>query len=692
MPTEQDVKFSDFIRGLPAATDSDLSAGKNMPIVSASDIKKMGGENVAKTMFSNLSFGHTRNVTPNVDTSAKTIDFGGDFFIRSNSGYYAAISSRSIPLVDTTITSSLQLICFDFSTKEFKNFIFNKNLSNENVAIIGMVRCLDNVNFEINKIWFPFDFTIDGFSSDEHVSLIEKSTDVRYYQHAKSRGTGSYVTFDFLKLFGKDNVSIHNLKKSKCMISVEADKERDRTFSIITSSWATILTTTIKAGEKKLVDLPEQDFDYFRVYANGDDDSDQLKVIVDYNYFGLLDISLGQVENTANEVATNLPKSGFEKKSQTLDTIELGWNQTGIAKNRVKTLFVPCLHGFSFEAKLKSNSYLNIGLHENNATGTRTYDSGWTTSASRIFSSTASTFDIWLKKVDNTNFTAAELAEISDQFEYINADVLVQDDRPAGINLVIDYYKRGIRNTLKNVRNIAHQGFSTTSRYYGDSRVSSYIGAANNGFDFGECDVQFSSDGVAVCCHDPSFVDGISGDTIVIANHTAAELKTYQYGGETIATFDEVVAVCKDVGLGLYVDKCSNFLADETKRNHIFGIVKKYAMEKRIFWTIGASDQWYNPVKTWFPDANVSFIVNPGKITDAVIAYANNAYTGLNMVDIAVNYSEMSVDEIIAVNAKLKPGVGVLPWTIDNVSIYKQYKPYVVAITSNKLSEFIVNG
>lgn len=46
--TQEGIKFSDFVRGLPAATESDLSAGNNMPIVSASDIKKMGGENVAK--------------------------------------------------------------------------------------------------------------------------------------------------------------------------------------------------------------------------------------------------------------------------------------------------------------------------------------------------------------------------------------------------------------------------------------------------------------------------------------------------------------------------------------------------------------------------------------------------------------------------------------------------------------------
>lgn len=48
MPIYEDKSFKDYVNSLPAATENDLAAGNNMPIVSASEIKKMGGDNVAK--------------------------------------------------------------------------------------------------------------------------------------------------------------------------------------------------------------------------------------------------------------------------------------------------------------------------------------------------------------------------------------------------------------------------------------------------------------------------------------------------------------------------------------------------------------------------------------------------------------------------------------------------------------------
>lgn len=49
MPIYEDKSFKDYVNGLPAATENDLAAGNNMPVVSASDVKKMDGENVAKS-------------------------------------------------------------------------------------------------------------------------------------------------------------------------------------------------------------------------------------------------------------------------------------------------------------------------------------------------------------------------------------------------------------------------------------------------------------------------------------------------------------------------------------------------------------------------------------------------------------------------------------------------------------------
>lgn len=69
-------KFSDYVRGLPAASESDLSAGNNMPIVSASEIKKMGGENVGKG-----------SVVTNVERNVIGGSFTPDFVITSGKSY-----------------------------------------------------------------------------------------------------------------------------------------------------------------------------------------------------------------------------------------------------------------------------------------------------------------------------------------------------------------------------------------------------------------------------------------------------------------------------------------------------------------------------------------------------------------------------------------------------------------------------
>lgn len=46
MPTEQDVKFSDFIRGLPDASEADLTSGNNMPLVRSGDVGKLPADKI----------------------------------------------------------------------------------------------------------------------------------------------------------------------------------------------------------------------------------------------------------------------------------------------------------------------------------------------------------------------------------------------------------------------------------------------------------------------------------------------------------------------------------------------------------------------------------------------------------------------------------------------------------------------
>lgn len=249
----------------------------------------------------------------------------------------------------------------------------------------------------------------------------------------------------------------------------------------------------------------------------------------------------------------------------------------------------------------------------------------------------------------------------------------------------IEIYKKVEQATTiqfnPNMRSVAHQGYSTTSQAYGNSRLSSYIGAKKHGFDFGECDIQFSSDGVPVCCHDASF--NSNGTTVVIADHTLAELKTYNYYGETIASLDEVVKLCKELGLGLYIDHLNGNWSD-AYWNTLFAIVKKYQMQDNVYWLQGISRTATTKILTWYNRAKIVLVASSNDLT-SFITEANEIKTDLNSVSIDFNYSNITTSQIETYLSSLNTGIELEAWTIDSATSYEDYMPYLKGITSNRL-------
>lgn len=246
----------------------------------------------------------------------------------------------------------------------------------------------------------------------------------------------------------------------------------------------------------------------------------------------------------------------------------------------------------------------------------------------------------------------------------------------------IEIYKAPVVTMYNpNMRSVAHQGYSTTSQAYGNCRLSSYIGAKKHGFDYGECDIKFSSDGVPVCCHDASFSS--NGTTVVIADHTLAELKTYNYYGETIASLDEVVRLCKELGLGLYIDHLDGNWSD-AYWNTIFGIVKKYQMQDNVYWLQGISRTVTTKILTWYKKANIVLVISSNDLTSA-ITEANDIKTDNNSISIDFNYSNITTSQIETYLSSLNTGIELEAWTIDSATSYEDYMPYLKGITSNRL-------
>lgn len=257
------------------------------------------------------------------------------------------------------------------------------------------------------------------------------------------------------------------------------------------------------------------------------------------------------------------------------------------------------------------------------------------------------------------------------------------------INTVTFYKKEtaiGKATNNSDFISICHQGYSETMNI-GENLLAGYPLAKEKGFDYGECDVKLSSDNVVMCCHDASFVDATTGDTIVIADHTAAELKTYDYYGSTIATLDEIVSACKVNGIGLVIDHATNAILP-----YIFPIIKKYGMQDSIIFLIGwavgnptYANNMYNSIVSFYKKSKVMFMAGTTSLEE-VKTYLSALDTGFSRVYVTLNHSNYTVSDVINLSGSLGGNYTIAVWTIDNVATAKSYMPYVTAITSNKVS------
>ena len=267
----------------------------------------------------------------------------------------------------------------------------------------------------------------------------------------------------------------------------------------------------------------------------------------------------------------------------------------------------------------------------------------------------------------------------------INSEGYPQENLASKIHIIPPAIRKS--KTDYSIRCIAHQGLSNNVSFspYGNSRVSSYINAAVAGFTHGECDLQFTSDGVAVCCHDASFTDSSSGTTYVIAENTLETLKAATYYGEKIATFDEVVAACKSVGLGLYIDRVGEINTD-ARWSHILGVIKKYNYGKKVRWLD------FNAKIIEF-DAESKFSLIPASNAVAnVVSMLNNYSSQYPAAEFTanVNSTYVTAADVQAINSQVSGRTGVEVWTINNYKSYKDYLPYVSGITSDNYNEAMI--
>lgn len=304
---------------------------------------------------------------------------------------------------------------------------------------------------------------------------------------------------------------------------------------------------------------------------------------------------------------------------------------------------------------------------------------GWVTGNGTDYTIPAGTyFKLLVAHLDDSSVAYDAIEDVKASDIYRNLEIYTKKHKKHTDSLM------AVNVPKSNIESVAHQGFSTTPQYFGNCRLSAIKGAYLNGFDYAEIDLKFTKDNVPVCCHDETFIDtNDNGAQITIANHTAEELKSYGYYGETISTFEEIVAECKRLGIGLYIDHISYINTDE-KWNNVFSAIKKYGMANKVVWL-----SYNEKVSKWNKKARFAVVAH--ELTDTVVSNALSVANLGHEVYINVNHEACTVDRIIEYNAKLPTNINIGVWTIDDLGTYEVYKPYVCAITSNKLSDMMTN-
>ncbi len=323
----------------------------------------------------------------------------------------------------------------------------------------------------------------------------------------------------------------------------------------------------------------------------------------------------------------------------------------------------------------------NWAVVEMTNTGSTTYmfDTGWNTSwadPSRAYASqiNGSYLSLTVKKAAGGEFTTADLDNLASMFAVDG----------------YKYYDTGVYTTVEAednaVRSVNHRGYVTAP----ENTLEAYRLSALNGFNAVECDVSFTKDGYAVLIHDGT-IDRTSNGTGSISSLTLEEVRRYDFGswkapeyaGVKIPTFEEFIALCRELDLHPYIELKSELA--EGQAEMLVETVARYGMLDNCTWIsfkAGALTQ----IKNVDPKARLGYLVNStAGLTETKINDAKALRTEENEVFIDLEYGLATEANVATCKAE---GFAIEVWTVDKTDVLDKLDPYVSGVTSN----FVVAG
>ena len=237
----------------------------------------------------------------------------------------------------------------------------------------------------------------------------------------------------------------------------------------------------------------------------------------------------------------------------------------------------------------------------------------------------------------------------------------------------------------KFVKTIAHRGYSVDAP---ENTLPSYILAKKMGYYYVECDVAFTSDGVAVLLHD-STIDRTSNGTGNISNMTYEQVLQYDFGswkseeytGTKIPTFREFITLCKELGLYAYIELKSDGNYTQENVNSVIYEVDRAGMRGNVSYASFPVEylQW---VKEADPYARIG--VGASDITSGIIDRATSLKNGNNEIFISAYYLGLTDAKV---KLCMEADIPLEVWTVDDPNwVTKQMNPYITGAATNELN------
>lgn len=240
------------------------------------------------------------------------------------------------------------------------------------------------------------------------------------------------------------------------------------------------------------------------------------------------------------------------------------------------------------------------------------------------------------------------------------------------------------------VKGVNHRGYTTAP----ENTLPAFRLSRQMGFSYVECDVTLTSDDVPVLLHDDTInrtarnADGTElSSTVNIADITYAQALTYDFGiykssayaGTTIPTFEEFLALCRNLGLHPYIEIKESARYTEAKVQGLVDTVRRYGMSGGVTW-ISAVFEYLEYVRDYDANARLGYIVST--ISAAALTATQSLKTASNYVSIdarITNLTDALVQSCIDANVPLEV------WTVDDAATILSMSPYITGVTSNSL-------